>query len=94
MDWLYKFLGSKIGVGYTPIEFEDKIVKAGGKIFPYLSTINPASGWVFTETQDAFIDIIAFDSTLMLKRLVMVQKSGKTYYYLARNGASFRCTLP
>jgi hypothetical protein len=96
MEWLDNWLKlfGKTATGYTPVEFEIKISAVGGRIFPYIGTINPAVGWVFSVSQDDFIGIINFDVSEDGGRPKMVQKSGKTYYYLALNGASFRCILP
>jgi hypothetical protein len=94
MEWLDKLLGKKVALGYTPVEFEAKVSAAGGRIFPYIATLSPCTGWAFSESQDDFIAIINFDVSEDGGRPKMIQRSGKTYYYLALNGASFRCMLP
>lgn len=90
-DWLY---GKKVEA-VTPqmYAFEGLIREAGGVVFPYIGLINPGSGdWVFNESGNDFIQIVAFDYDLT-GECCMVQRTGNVYYYLAMNGACFRCTI-
>ena len=90
-DWLF---GKRIDAR-TPemFVFEGLIREAGGRVFPYIGLINPGSGdWVFNESQRDFLKIISFDYN-QGQEVGMVQRTGNVYYYLAVNGACFRCTI-